>query len=174
MGNLHDQIKNEYLNRQNEYKTCKGPQCNSRVSLARCMSCTSTNNSDCAYNLIPSFSKVCSTYNSECFTLTTNYAITRGCLDDYDFNFRRDCWNDKSKCETCTTVEGLGCNDVSFETDICVKCDSDKDEYCRTNPEKHVNAFCNEISPTTQSGCYFSIVSILYFPTSKLLVLAPY
>lgn len=156
---LSDDNKKRYNEKIDEFRICKGPKCNSRSSLERCLICNSKVDSDCALNPNSSYSKTCNDYNNMCFTFISQHNVIRGCLNDLKEAPRVQCQHDKERCDICSTVDSIGCNKTPVEMDTCIECDSTETDDCRLNPNENDRRICAHIEPRNRKGCYLSIVS---------------
>lgn len=158
VNNLSKRELNQYNKRKDEFKICTGIKCNSRATFEKCLVCNSANSEKCVIEPNSQPSIVCENYVNECFTLISSKNILRGCLNDANVTFQAQCRNDLSKCETCPTTDGIGCNNSPFELETCIDCDSNIDGDCDLHPEKFKDKICNRIQPPDQSGCYLKKV----------------
>lgn len=151
-------------NRWQEFRTCKGPNCNSAQLLPKCIVCDSSEDFNCASSPNLRHSKVCDQYKNECFTLISTRNVVRGCLADLDENEKRECESNKQKCEVYPAIDIIGLNNNSVNADdTCIECDSKTNNTCRFEPELFKGKICDRIDASTEKGCYLSIVSTISY-----------
>lgn len=167
--NLLTKLQKESCERNGDQcKICSGDNCNTRPSFERCYNCDSTKYPNCFTNLEKTHSKICKDYDDECFTHIGDSDIVRGCLKEQNFRFQSICRNNnENKCATCTTKEGLGCNEQKLNIEYCAHCNSEKDENCRDQPESFKDRLCSKFAlfdqPAPKEGCYMFEVCVKYF-----------
>ncbi|XP_055307068.1 uncharacterized protein LOC129571321 [Sitodiplosis mosellana] len=148
-----------HTNRWEEFRTCKGPKCNSEPTLPRCLVCDSREDSNCAIRPNATHSKVCDLYKNECFTLISAKSVVRGCFNDVDKDIRAQCLHDRNKCATYAATDIVGLNKKMVnDFDTCIACDSKTDPDCRSKPKAFKGKICDRIEPSKAMGCYLSIV----------------
>ncbi|XP_055308419.1 uncharacterized protein LOC129572481 [Sitodiplosis mosellana] len=158
VSQLSAEERKRYNEKNDEFKICKGPKCNSQHGLERCLICNSTVNPDCATSPNSSYSKVCDNYKNMCFTQILQQEVIRGCLNDLKEASRVKCQYNEARCGICSTSDGIGCNNEPVEMDTCIECDSTDDEGCRLTPKESDQKICAHIKLTKQKGCYLGIV----------------
>lgn len=163
-------MKKYYQGRSNEFKMCKGWNCNRRSSMEKCFVCDSTEDPLCATEPSSTHSKICDNYLNECFTHIQTDKVVRGCLYDHDIYFRMECQGSKRKCGTCTTMDKIACNSAPIPLNKCIDCNSTVDGRCRNKSNTIPGKICDNIGSTIHKGCYLSIVSIKHIPFFNLII----
>lgn len=142
-----------------EWKHCKGrDNCNSRESFLKCFSCNSNDDANCVSN--PTSSeiavKVCNSYEDSCFSLIGAHNVSRGCLNELDWNLIVNYRSSPNRCDICTSYGEDICNDKKLKKFECVVCDSDTDEKCRNQPELFTPELCGLAGSDNGFGCFLS------------------
>lgn len=140
---------------------CKRTKCNTRAVLAKCLSCDSNLNPDCATNPRSEHTKVCDNYKDGCFTMITKTNVLRGCFEDVERNTQRICNSQADKCKICSPTDDVGCNNEKLQMEKCVECYSSIDERCRDHQELFESSICDSFESKRSKGCYLYIVSLL-------------
>lgn len=132
-------------------KMCSGDTCNIKRSFERCKTCSSKNDVNCISKPWLSDDKTCPNYMDQCYVHVKDGIVKRNCIGDDFIKSVEQCAN-SSHCTHCT---GFNCNWNVILPEVCIVCDSNKNEACKTISNLEENHFTQEcpISVQTQ-GCY--------------------
>lgn len=128
-----------------------------------CIKCDSLSDSNCTTKPENCNLSICSAYEDVCFTYIDQSGIRRGCLNDQSPEFSSKCKLNNEICKTCSTAEGVNCNNVTIEIESCVECDSRKQKYCHDQPHLYKSKVCNDLNSNGREGCYLEQVSYILF-----------
>lgn len=143
-----------------EWKLCKGrDNCNLRESFVKCLSCNSDDDPNCTSN--PTSSdiavKVCNNYDDSCYSLIGAHNVTRGCLNELNWNLIVNYRSSPNRCDICVSHGDNICNDKKLQEFKCIVCDSDTNEKCRNQPELLTAELCGLAVSDDGFGCFLEI-----------------
>lgn len=134
-------------------KTCRGNDCNAKVSFTSCKKCNSTTDGTaCIRGASTAPSVTCRDYMDECVSHVLNDVVVRGCLAEIDVpKVQEHCRGtpDSDFCHKCSTKD---CNSQIVDGEFCITCDSDKDPNCVSNTNYTMRVQCP--LAVEQRGCY--------------------
>lgn len=142
---------------------CTGKNCNFRQSFSRCLTCSTSENSQCAINP-DNNSKICTKYEDDCFIVIGEFIVSRGCVGEKDEELQLYECENREKCEICKTKDENNCNNRAIVMERCIECDTSKEDdlSCSRNPIEHKDKICSKINSVEREGCYLRQVRVLF------------
>lgn len=140
-------------------KICQLSNCNLRETFQKCFVCSSLVSSNCMANHGNIETKVCTSYDDECFSYAKGSSVRRGCLKEMKNEFIVECRNTPEKCETCSRPNNSNiCNNRDLSGDTCIECDSNHDLNCLDDKELIKSETICSLGVNKTAGCYLQVV----------------
>lgn len=135
ISNLYYADTLQHFEKRSNFRTCIGDLCNSKKTLPKCLSCTSSYSDVCVSDVENVEKKVCTSYEDQCYTRINEHdQFERGCLSDATKEVQKSCKSDGSSCVTCTDSEF--CNNRTMNFEYCYVSEYSQDNVVSVVPEQ--------------------------------------
>lgn len=132
MSKLDSKEKEDCQSGKGHCKMCDGDSCNIKRTFQTCHVCdTEVDGENCVGSPELIKEKVCPKYLDECYTLVKDEVVKRNCIGDSIVPTVGECKENAENCRHCS--DSSPCNDEVIIPEICIACDSDTDNNCKTN-----------------------------------------